>query len=227
MVKLDAPRGRKSGTIGVSARSRVSMSEVYSTEALIQILEAERRACLRGERLNLTATPFIGNAAVDAFLKPDAVQKFSAFQDFKAAIHDYQQQNGVSGIVWREIVLRGRSLRYPQVDDRLIAIPRDLDVLKGARSSILEFWYAATTGMDLYLSVNQGRDYQKIARGEIEGLVDRTEWANVWKWENATFLEAVLQLGWGQPERAAYRRDGRSSGSEYVHAVELGKMPIG
>ncbi|RMG06130.1 MAG: hypothetical protein D6728_19340 [Cyanobacteria bacterium J055] len=203
------------------------MTEVYSTQELIEILERERQACLKGERLNLNATPFIGNSAIDRWLKPDAVQKFAAYQDFKTAIHRYQQQHQVSGIVWRHICVNGETLRYPQVDDRLIALPSDIEILKGAKASIWQFWDRVTAEMDLYLSVHGGKDYQLVTVVEVKALDRRTEWANLWKWEREEFLEIVLQLGWGQPHDSYYRRGSLSSGSEYVHAVRSGKRPIG
>jgi len=39
------------------------------------------------------------------------------------------------------------------------------------------------------------------------------------------FLEIVLQLGWGQPAEAAYKREWPASGSEYIHAVNLAIVP--
>lgn len=203
------------------------MVKVHTTEELIEILAAEHRACLRGERLNLAVTPYIGNMAVDRLLDPEAMQRFSAYQNFKSAIHRYQEQQNVSGIVWREIELNGETLHYPQVHENLIALDRDLDTLRQAKPEILDFWERTTAAMDLYLSVNQGKDYEPIASSDICALVLRTDWANLWKWQNASFLEVVLQLGWGQPHEAAYRRGSLSSGSEYVHGVPHGRCPIG
>ena len=97
------------------------MSKIYSTEELIQILNQERQACLKGERLNLMATPAVGNPVVDCFLKPEGIQKFTAYQNFKATIHQYQQEHQVSGIVWREIIVRGKTLQFPFVNEQLIA----------------------------------------------------------------------------------------------------------
>ncbi len=91
------------------------MSEVYSTEELIKILADERRACMNGERLNLTAS-LSGNPLIDRFLKPDGFQKFSAYRDFKAAVHHYQRQHQVSGIIWKKQALKGKTLRYPAID---------------------------------------------------------------------------------------------------------------
>ncbi|WGV25322.1 hypothetical protein [Halotia branconii] len=202
------------------------MSKVYTTEELIQILAAERQACLKGKRLKLEIT-VSGNPVIDQFLQTDGLQQFTAYQDFKAAIHDYQKDNQVSGIVWREVSVKGKNLRYPEVDSELIALTSDLEILKTAKNSILEFWYKVTKNMDLYLSFNNNKQYQQIVKPDVERIVQRTEWASLWKWENANFLEIILQLGWGQPEEAFYKRGRPRSGSEYIHAVNPGNRPIG
>ncbi|MGL5060098.1 MAG: hypothetical protein ACRC62_08950 [Microcoleus sp.] len=202
------------------------MSKVYSTAQLIKILEEEREACLQGRRLNLTAPPSTGNPVIDGFLTSDGVQKFTAYQDFKAAIHKYQREHQVSGVVWREITVKDYTLRYPAADDRLIALPIDLITLKAAKASMLEFWQLVTEGMDLYLSVNSGKDFLAIEPSDLEAIDRRTEWASLWKWEKSDFLEILLQLGWGQPEEAYYKRGWPASGSEYIHAVKPGHKPI-
>jgi hypothetical protein len=202
------------------------MSKVYTTEELIQILAAERQACLKGKRLKLEIT-VSGNPVIDQFLKTDGFQQFTAYQDFKAAIHDYQRDNQVSGIVWREVSVKGKNLRYPEVDSELVALNSDLEILKTAKNSILEFWDEVTADMDLYLSFNNSKQYQQIIKADVERIAQRTEWASLWKWENSNFLEMILQLGWGQPEEAFYKRGRPRSGSEYIHAVNPGNRPIG
>lgn len=201
------------------------MSEVYSTQELIKILENERRACMNGERLNLAASAS-GSPLLDQFLKPDGIQKFSAYRDFKAEVHRYQRQHQVSGIVWRQVTIKGNMLRYPAVDEQLVALSSDLEILKAAKASILAFWYSATQGMDSYFSINSGKDYRLLVSDEVEAIAQRTEWATLFIQGNATFLEIILQLGWGQPEEACYKRGWPTSGSEYIHAVNPGKRPI-
>jgi hypothetical protein len=201
------------------------MLDLYSTEELIQILASERQACLTGKRLKLNVK-VSGNPAIDMFLKADGLQKFTAYQDFKAAVHDYQREHGISGIVWRQITVKGKTLRYPVIDDQLIAIPSDIETLKAAKTSMLSFWPEATAGMDLYLIVDNGKDYRQISPADVGRIADRTEWVSLCKWEKANFLEIVLQLGWGKPEDAAYKRGWPNSGSEYVHAVNPGNRPI-
>ena len=201
------------------------MSEVYSTEELIKILADERRACMNGQRLNLAASAS-GNPLIDRFLKPDGIQKFSAYRDFKAAVHRYQRQHQVSGIVWRQLTMKGKTLRYPAVDEQLVALSSDLEILKAAKASILAFWRSITLDMDLYLSINTGKDYRQIMPNDVEAIAYRTEWANLSGHGNSTFLEIILQLGWGKPEEAAYKRGWPTSGSEYIHAVNPGKHPI-
>jgi hypothetical protein len=203
----------------------VLMSEVYSTEELIIILADERRACMNGERLNLAASAS-GNPLIDRFLKPDGIQKFSAYRDFKAAVHRYQRQHQVSGIVWRQLTIKEKTLNYPVVDEQLVALSNDLEILKTAKASILAFWWQATLGMDLYLSINTGKDYRQIMPNDVRAIAYRTEWASLSQHGNSTFLEIILQLGWGKPEEASYKRGWPTSGSEYIHAVNPGKRPI-
>ncbi|MFQ4142872.1 hypothetical protein [Chlorogloeopsis sp. ULAP02] len=202
------------------------MSKVYTTEELIKILSVERQACLKGDRLKLEIK-VSGNPVIDQFIRTDGLQKFTAYQDFKAAIHDYQRKYQVSGIVWREVTVKGKTLRYPEVDSQLIALSDDLDILKAAKNSVLEFWDTVTVEMDLYLSVNHGKQYQQIIKVDVDRIAHRTEWASLCSFEKSHFLEIVLQMGWGQPEEACYKRGFPASGSEFIHAVNPGNSPIG
>lgn len=202
------------------------MSKVYTTDELIQILAAERQACLKGERLKLEVT-VSGNPLIDQFIRTDGLQKFTAYQDFKDAIHNYQREYEVSGIVWREMTVKGKTLRYPEVDNQLIALASDLQIIRSAKNSILNFWYDVTAQMDLYLSFNNSKQYQKITTSDVARIAQITEWAGLWKWENTNFLEMILQMGWGKPEEASYKRGRPKSGSEFIHAVNPGHQPIG
>ena len=201
------------------------MTKVYTTQELIQILANERQACLQGQRLNLAAKAS-GNIVIDKYLKTEGLQKFTAYQDFKVAVHCYQREHGVSGIVWRQLTVKGKTLHYPEVDPQLIALPRDIEILRDFKNSIIAFWNEVTAGMDVYLSVNHGKNYRQIVPSDVERIIQRTQWASLWKSENINFLEIVLQLGWGQPQEAAYRRGWPDSGSEYIHAVNPGNRPI-
>ncbi|QJB44017.1 hypothetical protein [Dolichospermum flos-aquae] len=202
------------------------MSNIYNTQELIQILATERQACLKGERLKLDVT-VSGNPFIDQFVRTDGLQRFTAYQDFKTSIHEYQRENQVSGIIWKDMTVKGKNLHYPEIDTELIALESDLAILKPAKDTILEFWYLVTGEMDLYLSFSNGKQHQKIAKVDVERIVQRTEWATLLKWENPNFLEIILQLGWGQPQEAAYKRGRPLAGSEFIHAVNPGCYPIG
>ena len=197
----------------------------YTTQELIQILANERQACLQGRRLNL-AVKASGNFVIDKYLKIEGLQKFTAYQDFKAAVHRYQRENNVSGIVWRQLTVKGKTLSYPEVDAQLIAVQSDIELLKNFKAHIIAFWDEITVGMDIYLSLNHGKDYRQIKPVDVDRIIYRGEWASLWKSENSNFLEIILQLGWGQPQEAAYRRGWPDSGSEYIHAVNPGNRPI-
>lgn len=197
----------------------------YTTQELIQILANERQACLQGQRLNL-AVKASGNFVIDKYLKIEGLQKFTAYQDFKAAVHRYQRENDVSGIVWRQLTVKGKTLSYPEVDAQLIAVQSDIELLKNFKAHIIAFWDEIAVGMDIYLSLNNGKDYRQIVPVDVDRIIYRAEWASLWKSENSNFLEIILQLGWGQPQEAAYRRGWPDSGSEYIHAVNPGNRPI-
>ncbi|MFM2063132.1 MAG: hypothetical protein RLZZ507_2802 [Cyanobacteriota bacterium] len=202
------------------------MYKVYTTQELIEILAAERLACLKGERLKLEVK-VSGNPVIDQFITTEGLQKFTAYQDFKASIHEYQRENQVSGILWKDLTVKGKTLHYPEVDAQLIALNSDLEILKSAKKSMLEFWDQITAEMDLYLSVSNGKLHEKINTLDVERIAQRTEWASFLKWENSNFLELILQMGWGKPEEAAYKRGRPHSGSEFIHAVNPGNFPIG
>ncbi|BAZ65523.1 MAG: hypothetical protein KME28_13275 [Pelatocladus maniniholoensis HA4357-MV3] len=200
-------------------------SKVYTTEDLIKILAAERQACLKGDRLKLEVD-VSGNPVIDQFIRTDGLQMFTAYQDFKAAIHEYQKEYLVSGIIWREVSVKGKTLRYPEIDSQLIALSGDLNILKVAKNSILEFWNQVTIEMDLYLSIKNGKQYQQIIKADVDRIAHRTEWASICCFEKSNFLEIILQLGWGQPQEACYKRGFPTSGSEFIHAVNPGNHPI-
>ncbi|MFB2921281.1 hypothetical protein [Aerosakkonema funiforme] len=200
-------------------------NNIYTTKELIEILAQERQACLMGQRLNLTAKAS-GNPLIDKFLKSEGAQKFAAYQDFKETIHRYQREHEVSGIVWRQVTVNGKTLQMPEVDAQLIALKSDIETLKVAKPSILAFWHEVTAGMDLYLSVNNGKDFRSISPADVGRISQRTEWAGLCNFEKSDFLEIILQLGWGKPEEAVYKRGWPTSGSEYIHAVKPGNRPI-
>ncbi len=200
------------------------MTQVYSTAELIEILAQERQACMRGERLQLQ-TQLSGNPLIDRFLAAEGVQKFTAYEEFRRTVHHYQQDYGVSGIVWEAIAVHGETLHYPTIHDQLIALPQDLEQLQAAKPRILQFWHQVTVAMDIFIADN--RQYQPLPREEVIRIAQRTEWALIWKWENATFLQVLLQLGWGQPPEASYQRSLPHSGSRSIHAVNPGMRPIG
>ena len=203
------------------------MSKIYSTEELVKILTDERRACMNGQRLNLAATPSGINPLIDRFVKPDGIQKFTAYSDFRSTIHCYQREHQVSGIVWQPITIKNKPFRYPKIDDQLISLDSDRTTLRAAKAAIVAFWQEVTEEMDFYLSVSCGKFYQPMSSRDLDRILHRTEWATLTCQGKNETLEILLQLGWGKPEEALYHRGFPESGSEYIHAVQRGRVPIG
>lgn len=202
------------------------MPQVYGTQDLIEILEAERQACLEGKRLYLDESASSGHPILDHFLKTEGLQKYNAFQGFKAAVHAYQQQEKVSGLIWQQVTIRGEHFRFPVVHPQLMALPNDLVQLKDYVAPLLERWHRMAEGLDLYLAVEQGKNFVPVTEADVAAILPRTHWATLQAWERADFFEILLQLGWGQPGDAAHWRSWPDSGSEYVHGVLPGRKPI-
>jgi hypothetical protein len=201
------------------------MSNVYTTENLIKILADERRACMNGHRLNLTVSPS-GSPFLDRFLRSEGIQKFTAYSHFREAVQQYQREHQVSGIVWQTLIVGDRQIRFPKVDDQLAALSQDLELLKTIKPELFTFWHQVTVGLDLYLSLNAGKSHQQITATDVERIMKRTEWASLSRQGQGQMLEIILQLGWGKPEEATYRRGFPDSGSEFIHAVYPGKKPL-
>jgi hypothetical protein len=204
------------------------MERVYSTEALIQILAQERRACMSGHRLSLTAQPSGMNHVIDQLIEPTGIQKFTAYENFRDTIHQYQHEYQVSGIVWQTVTIHQRQLEFPQIDEQLASLTQDLRILWAAKQSVLEFWYRVTAAMDWFLSVQQGSQFTRLDdQATRDRLIARSEWATIAHHGTGDRLEVILQLGWGKPDAAHDRRDVPASGSEFIHAVFPGREPLG
>lgn len=204
----------------------LTMEPAYNTEALIGILASERQACLQGKRLHLSSAVSPSRSVIDQFLCTEGIQKYAAYQGFKAEIHRYQREHQVSGIVWQQLTIRGKTLSYPEVHPQLIALPEDLDCLRSHLPVLFQQWRTLSHGLDLYLAVNRGKAFIPTQLSEIELIVPRSHWATLMAWERDDFFEMVLQLGWGQPGEAAHWQAWPQSGSESIHAVHPGQQPI-
>jgi hypothetical protein len=160
------------------------------------------------------------------------VQKFSAYQDFRAAIHQYQREHQVSGIVWKQITCQlnnqSETLTYPEVDEELIALPTDLIRLNEAKPSIYEFWQQITNPMTLYHAPSGRQDYRVIAKEDVATHYDRAEWLSLEANLDANLkgMQVNLQLGWGQPREARYPHNRPEAGCEFIYALPPGYRPM-
>ena len=223
----------------------------YSTTDLIQIIERERSACLRGERLLLKDHSPTGNAAIDYFLNQEGSQRYTAFQNFRAAIHSYQQQYEVSGLIWETIEFQDCSLQYPKIAPDLIALSADLQVLQNYFPMVFNFWQKAIVDLDLYWELT-GKRYQRIQPNKTIALLDEESWASLTLWSSSTgststgststrfsptdFLEFILDVYSipGSPDPPESPNPGNGKPIQLqdcnclsLHAVFPGTYPIG
>ncbi len=200
------------------------MTQIRTTQELSQILAQEREACLRGDRLNLTTVTYF-NPVVDPFLNVEGIQKFRAFCDFREAVHQYQRDHKISGLLWRTFTVKGQSLDYPELDENLVALPADLLTLAAHKGRVIDFWWQVTQGMDWYLQMDKHTPHQPILAPEVQSRAERAAWASLHKLDYAQALEITLQLGWGNPKEALYQKYWPLSGCYFIHAVGSGQFP--
>ncbi|MBD0334806.1 MAG: hypothetical protein ICV62_04905 [Cyanobacteria bacterium Co-bin13] len=184
----------------------------YTTEQLLEILDQELRATWKGERLLLSSSQRLDHPAIAKALGPEKLSKVFAIQDFRAQIHQYQQEHGVSGLVWHTCRFQGRSIQFPELHPQLAAIPQDKVTLIAARASVLSFWREAMVGMRLWLA---GTPPHPTTLEHVETLISQAEWAEV----DATRTELYLSLCWGDPKECRNDWARPESGCERIIAA--------
>jgi hypothetical protein len=184
----------------------------YTTQQLIEILEQELRATWKGERILLSSADRIDNPVIAKALDWQKVSKVFVYQDFRRQIHEYQQQHRVSGIIWRECTFGGKSIRFPELHNQLIAVPGDKEMLIAAKESVLDFWREMTQKMNFWLVANR---YRPIAADSIEEFIQEVEWAEI----DAAQTELYLGLCWGNPQEYQYHWAKPRSGCHRIIAA--------
>ncbi|MDA0673718.1 MAG: hypothetical protein O3C67_08460 [Cyanobacteria bacterium] len=187
----------------------------YTTEELLEILDRELRAAWRGERVVLSSAERLNNSVVAKALGAEKLSKVFAVQDFRAQIHQYQQDHQVSGLVWHTCRFGGRSLRFPELHPQLIAIPADKVTLVAAKSAVIDFWRRSIDGLRLWTAGPVAAVPAPISAEAVEHLITTVEWAEI----DATRTELYLTLCWGDPKECHYDWARPASGCERIIAA--------
>lgn len=184
----------------------------YTTAQLLEILDAEMKAAVRGDRLLLNGDRRLDNPVITKAIGPQKLSQIYAFQDFRDQIHQYQIAEGVSGIVWRDCTFQGRSVRFPEIHPQLTATAEDKLKLSAAKGAVVAFWRESTYGMKLWRATNPP---ESISREKVETLIENAEWADV----EATRCEVYLLLCWGNPKESYYAWAYPESGCDRIIAA--------
>ncbi|NJM96969.1 MAG: hypothetical protein HC800_07115 [Phormidesmis sp. RL_2_1] len=184
----------------------------YTTAQLLEIIDAEMKAAVRGDRLLLTSDRRLDNPVITKAIGPQKLSQIYAFQDFRDQIHQYQIAEGVSGIVWRECTFQGHSVRFPEIHPQLTATAEDKLRLGAAKGAVIAFWRQAITDLKLWRASNPP---EPIAPERVETLIERAEWADV----EATRSELYLLLCWGNPKESYYAWAYPESGCDRIIAT--------
>lgn len=184
----------------------------YTTQQLIQILEQEMRATWKGERILLSSADRINNPVIAKAIDLQKVGKVFAYQDFRREIHEYQQQYQVSGLIWRQCTFKGKSIRYPELHNQLVAVPGDKEMLMAAKETVLNFWREMTGEMSFWLAASR---YRSISSESVAEFMQEAEWAEI----DAAQTELYLGLCWGNPQEYQYLWAKPNSGCHRIIAA--------
>ena len=185
----------------------------YTTAQLLDILDAEMKAAVRGDRVLLSTDSRIDDPVIAKAIGPQKLSQIYAFRDFRDQIHQYQIAEGVSGIVWRECHFKGHSVRFPEIHPQLTATAEDKLRLGAAKGAVISFWRETTGDLDLWRA---GNPPEPIDLPRVEKLIDHAEWADV----EATRSELYLLLCWGNPKESYYAWAYPESGCDRVIATQ-------
>ena len=191
----------------------------YTTKELIEILDCELKENWKGQRVVLSSKQRINDPVMAKALNMDRVSKVFAYRDFRSQIHQYQQQQGVSGIIWRTCTFNQESITYPEIHSQLVPIDGDKEILVAARNQILDFWHRVTCEMNFWLvnyrSDRSGDRHQLISAHYLHKLIAQTEWAEI----DAARTEIYLGLCWGIPQEHQYQWAKPKSGCDRIIAT--------
>ncbi|MEM8828495.1 MAG: hypothetical protein AAGE96_03955 [Cyanobacteria bacterium P01_G01_bin.19] len=191
----------------------------YTTDELIEILDCELKENWKGKRVVLSSARRINDPVMAKALNMDRVNKVFAYRDFRSQIHEYQQNHGVSGIVWRTCKFDRQSITYPEVHNQLVPIPGDKEILVNAKPEILDFWHRITQKMKFWLVnsniVGRKNHHESIGFEYLQKLIAQTEWAEI----DAARTEVYLGLCWGVPQDHQYQWARPKSGCDRIIAT--------
>jgi hypothetical protein len=185
----------------------------YTTEQLLEFLDQELKATWKGQRVLLSSDERLANPVISKAIGTEKLSKVYAIQDFRAQIHAYQQEHGVSGLIWHDCCFRGRSIRIPELHPQLAATPQDKLALVAAKTAILNFWRESVQGLNLWLA---NGDFHPTTPDHVENLAATSEWAEI----IAARTELYLTLCWGNPKECHCDWARPQSGCERIIATE-------
>ncbi len=185
----------------------------YTTEQLLEFLDQELKATWKGERVLLSSDERLANPVISKAIGNEKLSKVYAIQDFRAQIHVYQHEHGVSGLIWHDCHFQGHSIQIPELHPQLAAISQDKLTLVAAKPAILNFWRDRVSHLNLWMA---GYIPQPTTLDHVEALAANSEWAEI----TAARTELYLTLCWGDPKECHCDWARPQSGCERIIAAE-------
>lgn len=196
------------------------MESIKTTEELLEILKAEFKACMNGQR----TFPLPANAEekvveltgfMGAFLGAERMLHVANYHEFREQVQAYQVANQVSGLTVKTIEINGKTYRFPEISDQLVLLDSDVQILKAAKDRIAEVFLDYCRNNFVYCcfdycSPKQGQWEIQTTCEYIAHIAANCEWAEIGKIGKYSGAGLWLALGWGNPVDARCR-DGKDS----------------
>jgi len=181
------------------------MEAIKSTEELAVFLWAE---CERSVKIQSECSPLKGPGPENPewekildFNYENSLKALEGYWDIREQVHQYQMKYGVSGVIWKEWIYQGKTIRCPQLHDQMIAIPGDKEVLLVSSEAVFMWWTEVTQGLELWKSLNDGDELATLS--ELMEIKKRSEWIETYISTSFGQWEVYVLFHWGELEQSS------------------------
>jgi len=174
---------------------------IYTTEELSEILKAELRACMNGQRtfpMPPEAESIAKKYPLGSILSADRIFQIGCYHEFRDQVQQYQLEHGISGLKTGKYTIRKREYIFPVPEDQLNLNQNDYEILKSVKTEIIDAFLSFDDGFT-YLSFDHEDSKTGLIQVEttanyVRYFAEISDWAELIE---CTDYYATLRLGCG------------------------------
>ena len=190
--------------------------DIKTTEELIAILEAEKTAYTKGNRVVPYLPPNADEVAaerygiVGAVLGAENLTNMAYYHKFLQKVWEYQKQHQISGLIVETVLLGNKIYRFPVAAEQLLLVEGDLDILRAAVTQVMEAFAEYVNSHSVYLCYTHhdkwdGEHNIQTTLEFIQYEATNADWAKIIAFDGDPCVS--LSLGWGNPHSAMNLED--------------------